>query len=132
MFRNLPTNYNPNKDQKDHIKFVSEEEVKMKSNLTGWVQIFVAVLSILGGAIWHIGKLSQKIDSGFENTQKSISELTNMQKDNAKKFEMIAESLIKNQVNTVINTTSIKNLEKQTEKIENRMEQIRTKQGKRR
>lgn len=129
MFRNLPTNYNPNKD---HIKFVSEEEVKMKSNLTGWVQIFVAVLSILGGAIWHIGKLSQKIDSGFENTQKSISELTNMQKDNAKKFEMIAESLIKNQVNTVINTTSIKNLEKQTEKIENRMEQIRTKQGKRR
>ena len=104
----------------------------MKSNLTGWVQIFVAVLSILGGAIWHIGKLSQKIDSGFENTQKSISELTNMQKDNAKKFEMIAESLIKNQVNTVINTTSIKNLEKQTEKIENRMEQIRTKQGKRR
>ena len=118
--RNLPIIYTKPANSGDFSALNSQlnKEVKMKSNITSWLQIAVAIASILCGAIWHIGRLSQKIDSGFDQTQKSISALTDMQKENSKKFELVAETLIKIQIESATMKEKMTQLEKKQDRIE--------------
>ena len=117
--RNLPITYNKQSYKGEFSTCNSHlEEVKMKSNITSWLQILLAIASILGGAIWHIGRLSQKIDSGFDQTQKSITALTDMQKENSKKFELVAETLVKMQIESATVKEKVSQLERKKDSIE--------------
>lgn len=118
--RNLPITYNNN--QSYNVDFALKNGavggVTMRSNVTSWIQIIIAIASILAGAIWYMGKLSQKIDSGFEKTQENIAVLAEMQKGTGKKFELVAETLVKLQIDSATVKEKVTHLQHQQEKLE--------------
>lgn len=118
--RNLPVTYNNN--QSYNVDFALKNGavggVTMRSNVTSWIQIIIAIASILAGAIWYMGKLSQKIDSGFEKTQENIAALAEMQKGTGKKFELVAETLVKLQIDSATVKEKVTHLQHQQEKLE--------------
>lgn len=124
MFKkNLPITYNGNNNQYVDFGFKNGAVgavggVTMRSNVTSWIQIIIAIASILAGAIWYMGKLSQKIDSGFEKTQENIAALAEMQKGNGKKFELVAETLVKLQIDSATVKEKVTHLQHQQEKLE--------------
>ena len=126
MKRHLPVIYNPKINPQRDLNDHGVQEVSMgKGTFPQWIQIAITIIGVIGGGIWYMGKLDTKIDMGFEQTRKGLSTLTEMQKENSKKFAQLAEGTVALQLKATETETKISALEKKTDQIEQRQYQNR-------
>jgi len=121
--RNLPTI--------KRASILGNQEVKMMDIKAGtipqYVNIFLIVFGVLGAGGWYMGGL----DNSVKKIDTKIDRIVEMHKSSNTRFETLASSLVQNQIKIATSNAQISQLEKKTDRLEQRQYTKRSKKRRR-